>query len=67
MRKSTLELFGCPIQLVRSNGLKFVEFRPENSEVEVVAKVYPRSDEKGEIWPDKGMVEVIKGFRGLAI
>lgn len=56
MGELTLVLFRHPVQFVGSDRLEFVEFRPEDFEVEVVPEVDPSDDEDGEVGSDEGVV-----------
>lgn len=59
MRKVAFELPGRPVKLVRADGFELVEFRPEDSKVDVMAKINPHENKEGKIWANKGVVEVI--------
>jgi hypothetical protein len=65
VRDPALVLFGFPVEFVGADGFEFVEFGPEDFEVEVMAEVDPCGDEEGKVGTDEGVVEVVEGFGGL--
>lgn len=67
VRDPAFVLLCRPVELVRPDGLEFVEFRIDDAQIEVVTLVDPDEDEEGEVGSDDGMVKIIKGFRGLDV
>lgn len=59
MRDPTFELTSCPIEIVGADSLEFIELGPEDSKVEVMAKIDPNANEEGKVWGDEWVVEVI--------
>lgn len=62
MRELAFILFCFPIDFIRTDGFELVEFRVEDSEIEVMAQVNPGGDEKGKVGSYKGVIYVIEGF-----
>lgn len=67
VRDPAFVLLCRPVELVRPDGLEFVEFGIDDAQIEVVTLVDPDEDEEGEVGSDKGMVKIIKGFGGLDV
>ncbi len=59
MRDPALELSHCPVKLVGADSFELIELGPEDSKVKVMAKINPCKDEKGKIWFNERVVEVI--------
>jgi len=66
VREPALELSRCPVKFVWADSLKFVELGPENSKIEIVAKINPHKNEECKVWTDERVVQVVQRFRGLA-
>ena len=64
-RKVAFVLLSLPVKTVGSDGLELVELGPENTEVQIVSKINPGTNEEPEIGAYEGMVEVVEGFRSL--
>ncbi len=65
MRELAFELPGSPIELVGADGFELIEFGPEDSKVDIMAKINPHEYKQRKIWTNERMIEVIKGLGGL--
>ena len=65
VRDPAFILLRLPVELIRPNGLEFVEFGIDDAQIEIVTLVDPDEDEEGEVRSDKGVVEIVEGFGGL--
>jgi hypothetical protein len=59
VRERAFKLFYGPIELVWADSLELIELRPQDSKVEVMAKINPHENKEGKIWSNERMVEII--------
>lgn len=61
----TLVLLCLPVQLERTHGAEFRQGSPQDLEVDVVAQIYPHSDEEAKVRANDDRVQVVQCLRRL--
>lgn len=61
----TLVLLCLPVQLERTHGAEFRQGSPQDLEVDVMAQIYPHSDEEAKVRANDDRVQVVQCLRGL--